>query len=185
MSKLKSRGFKTFSLELSLSYFSLETTSREEPVRDRRTHWEGAGPLRKSFELPKLPVTKSSMAKQRKTYVYEGQISLSVFGIDRVRWNAYAFIDGWFPGGESIHAYSEDEIAGGKPDPVASGQMDLEPAIQDPRVYFLKVAEIRVQHVTEKYEITLRHLERNIQWQVKHRSHMALENFFTGWRGAT
>jgi len=158
-------------------------TSREEPVRDRRTHWEGTSPLRRSFELPKLPVSQSSMAKQRKTYVYEGQISLSVFGIDRVRWNAYAFIDGWFPGGESIHAYSEDEIAGGKPDPVASGQMDLEPAIQDPRVYFLKVAEIRVQHVAEKYEITLRHLERNIQWQVKHRSYMALEIFVIRWEG--
>jgi hypothetical protein len=152
----------------------LEKTGREEPVRDERTHWEGTGPLRRSLELAKLPVTQSSMTRPLRAYLYEGQISLSVFGIDRIRWNAYAFIDGWFPGGESIHEYSEDKIFGASvsPDPIASGQLFLEPAIQDPKAYFLRAVEIRIEQVKEKYEIILQHLEQIIQWQVNHSSAM-------------
>lgn len=58
--------------------------------------------------------------------------------------------------------YYEGE-SGGQPDPLADGQMDVNPPERFPREYFLKVFEIRIRDVEKEWNYILYMLQQHVQ----------------------
>ncbi|KAI8629001.1 hypothetical protein F5Y19DRAFT_104009 [Xylariaceae sp. FL1651] len=158
---ISSRDFKTFSLELNLSYFTLRKCNPKEPTTDPRLNWDKSGPLRKTWKLPSDP-TSPSLSKPSYN-IYETQVSFVVSGIDHWRWVAWAFVDSWFEPDNTVSRYHEDEETGAQPDPLAAGQMDINPPERNPREYFLKVFEIRINEVAKEWDYILQILQEEVQ----------------------
>lgn len=111
------------------------------------------------------PITAKS---SRKFYnMYEGQISVSVSRIDRSRWTAWAFVDGWFPGSETVNLYRQESGGDGRPDPLTAGQFLIETPEPDPRAYFLRVVEIRIQQVEKESDKILQAYREEIQRYIR------------------
>ena len=161
---MKARGFKTYSLELNISYFCLRRGGC--PIRDQRLRWDGKGHLRETLCSPIDPETSlpcSINDSSRRYNIYETQLSISVTGIDHWRWTAWAFVDNWFDPEDAVSEYYEGEDGGVQPDPLAAGQVDVNPPERYPREYFLKVFEIRIREVEKEWNYILHVLQQDIQ----------------------
>ncbi|KAK0730155.1 hypothetical protein B0H67DRAFT_560966 [Lasiosphaeris hirsuta] len=157
---IAARGFKTFSLELNISYFCLRRGGH--PIRDQRGRWGGNGHLRETLCSPVDP-TGPPCSPGASYNIYETQMSISVTGIDHWRWTAWAFIDTWFEPEDSVLDYYEEEESGAQPDPLAAGEVDINPPEKHPREYFLKVFEIRIREVEKEWTYILHVLQQDIQ----------------------
>jgi hypothetical protein len=161
---MKARGFKTFSLELNISYFCLRRGGR--PTRDQRLRWDGKEHLRETLCSPIDPETRqpSSLKDGPHLYsIYETQLSICVTGIDHWRWTGWAFVDDWFEPEDTVLEYYEGEDSGVQPDPLAAGQVDVNPPERYPREYFLKVFEIRIREVEREWNHILHILQHDVQ----------------------
>ncbi|KAK3353375.1 hypothetical protein B0T25DRAFT_568576 [Lasiosphaeria hispida] len=156
----KARGFKTFSLELNISYFCLRRGGH--PIRDQRGRWGGNGHLRETLCSPMDPTGPPS-SPGASYNIYESQLSISVTGIDHWRWTAWAFIDTWFEPEDSVLDYYEEGESRAQPDPLAAGQVDINPPEKHPREYFLKVFEIRIREVEKEWTYILHVLQQDVQ----------------------
>jgi hypothetical protein len=90
-------------------------------------------------------------------------LSISVTGVDHWRWTAWAFVDNWFDPEDAVLEYYEGEDSGVQPDPLAAGQVDVNPPEIYPREYFLKVFEIRIREVEKEWNYILHILHQEVQ----------------------
>ncbi|KAK3380658.1 hypothetical protein B0T24DRAFT_676328 [Lasiosphaeria ovina] len=154
------RGFKTFGLELNISYFSLRQGGR--PVLDQRSRWDRKGYLRETLCSPRDPSSPCSIPGALYS-IYETQLSIAVTGVDHWRWTAWAFVDNWFEPEDSVSTYYEGGETTAQPDPLAAGQVDVDPPIRYPREYFLKVFEIRILEIEKEWNYMLQVLQEEVQ----------------------
>ncbi|KAK0723481.1 hypothetical protein B0T26DRAFT_261689 [Lasiosphaeria miniovina] len=154
------RGFKTFSLELNISYFSLRRGSR--PILDQRARWDGKGHLRETLCSPRDPTSPSSTPGALYS-IYETQLSVAVTGVDHWRWTAWALVDSWFEPQDSVSEYHEGGETTAQLDPLAAGQVEVDPPTRYPREYFLKVFEIRILEIEKEWNYTLQVLREEVQ----------------------
>jgi hypothetical protein len=100
-------------------------------------------------------------------YLYETQISCVVTGPDRWRWVAYCFVDVYYQieGKETVSQYCEDSMGedGMRADPLTLGRVDAETPIRDPREYFLKVCQIRLNQVRCEWQRVVRRLSQTVR----------------------
>lgn len=153
-------GFKTFSLELNISYFCL-AKDRNLNQYDQRQRWDGAGPLRKSLACPVRP-GDNTRADHPLFILYETHLSIAVTGVDHWRWTAWGFADSWFEPEDSVSTYYDGEMSGSRPDPLSNGQLDVTPAEWRPRQYFLRLLEIQIGRIAKEWEYILYVLEQEV-----------------------
>ena len=147
------RGFKTFSLELHISYFCLRKDGNLTQC-DQRQRWDRAGPLRRSLACPARP-NGNAPGSHPSFSIYETQLSIAVTGVDHWRWTAWGFVDTWFEPGDAVSVYDEGEVSGSRPDPLSNGQLDVEPPECLPRKYFLRLLEIQIGLIAKEWEYIL------------------------------
>ena len=156
------RGFRTFSLELNVSFFCLRRSTN--PSRsDQRLRWDGNGHLRATLPSPRNPTSDVLSSAENLYNIYETQISIAVTGVDHWRWTAWGFVDTWFETHDAVSEYYEGEGSGAQPDPLAAGQIDTNPPERYPREYFLKVFEIRIGIVAKEWNYILHVLQQEVQ----------------------
>jgi hypothetical protein len=152
---LQSTGFRTFTLDFNIPYYVLRQSNHV--LKDSRKISDGA-PLRQSWNLASLfksTDTNKSSSTDRTYALYEAQISIVVTGIDQYVWTAYGFVDTYFGSEESVEGYHQMKGRHcprlGRPDPLAAGRIAADEPIWRPRDYFMKVLEIRTNHVVREW----------------------------------
>jgi len=116
-------------------------------------------PLRRSSRLPSLSGSNGSL---RPLYLYESQVSVTVTGIDHRVWTAYGSFDTYYGSSDSVQAYRATNALTGRPDPLAAGQLTAHNLIWDPREYYFKVFEIRIQQVGREWRAILDQMEEDV-----------------------
>ena len=141
-----------------LPYYALR--SSEVCRRDHR-QFENGDSLRDSQDvsfLSRMPCDSSSLLNhQLSTFLYETQISCVVAGSDEWRWVGYCFVDTYLDpvegGKETVAQYHEDSSCGGfRGDPFTLGRVEADKPIRDPRIYFLKVLQVRLNQVKNEWQ---------------------------------
>jgi hypothetical protein len=61
-----------------------------------------------------------------------------------------------------VEAYHATKARTGRPDPLAAGQLAAHSLIWDPREYFFKVFEIRIQQVGREWRAILDQMEEDV-----------------------
>lgn len=91
--------------------------------------------------------------------LYESQISIAVTGIYEHIWTAYGLIDTYHDNSdiksryhESVSKYHKLSRDGERPDPIAFGRIASAPAMLSPRLYYLRVWEIRLRQVKREWQ---------------------------------
>lgn len=129
---------------------------RESKKSSKDTRKKPTGePLRQSWELPFLSMlTNKSPSSDELCCLYEATISVGVTGRDHWVWAAYCFVDTYFDSKESVDGYRQ--LKGrrrGQADPLAAGDINADEPIWDPRAYFFKVFEIRINRVLKEWDL--------------------------------
>lgn len=97
--------------------------------------------------------------------MFEANFSFIICGVDDRRWTAYAFDDTLLNVEELLR--TEDSSGGMVCDPISLGCLDAELPIWDPRVYFLKVLQLRLGEAAASWESLIRSVERSIWKHVR------------------
>jgi hypothetical protein len=171
-------GFPIFRLELHLPFLFLKESTgisiEPEQERHNKRLWS---------DLSFLPLKTGPKQQSGKYSIYEAQSTVVVSGSNHSDWHGYAFgnsgpkdpiedeyeADPNIPddsvpeGGEEnsdewVFAAFEDFFATGGCDPVSSG-----PANVDPRVYFLRATQYRLEVVVRAHEYLVRTLEAGVK----------------------
>ncbi|KAK5275605.1 hypothetical protein LTR40_012775, partial [Exophiala xenobiotica] len=89
--------------------------------------------------------------------LYEAQISCVITGADKWRWVAYCFVDVYHEaeGKETVSQYYEDSMGG-------NGSR-TDPLTLDPREYFLKVYQIRLNQVKREWRRVVERLRQVVR----------------------
>lgn len=89
-------------------------------------------------------------------------------GIDHQVWTAYGFADTYF-GCDSVYAYRLDgsDGSGGNADPLSAGRIDVSKPYSDPRQYFFKILESRMQIVEPNFNEVVTNIEEEIKQYVR------------------
>lgn len=94
----------------------------------------------------------------------EANISVAVCGIDNWRWVAYAFVDR--DDDDSAIIDINEDCGGFLQDPIGdsdSHRMDASNPIWDPREYFLKIFELRAEHILKEWHWLVRNVEQSLK----------------------
>ncbi|KAI1075709.1 hypothetical protein F5B20DRAFT_585074 [Whalleya microplaca] len=141
-------GVKRFALEVHLPYYAWRNGNSY--VKDSRQMADGR-PLRRGQRLDFLDMTPSGAeCASSNDYIYEAQMSLLVAGLDDHSWVGYFFNDTYHNGTnneESVVNYNDQELM----DPLSGGMLTANPPIWDPRSYFLRIFEIRLEQVKHEW----------------------------------
>jgi hypothetical protein len=98
--------------------------------------------------------------------VYEAHLAVAVTGIDHQVWTAYCFVDTYFGTEDSVHSYDQIDGIGARPDPLAAGRLDANMPMGDPRAYFFKIFEIRMQLVVRNWNAVIDNTKKKIEQYV-------------------
>ncbi|KAM7186689.1 hypothetical protein V8F33_011676 [Rhypophila sp. PSN 637] len=129
---IATRGFKTFSLELNVSYFCLRKDTTMLRDVDSRLKWDETRPLRETLFSPENPTEDNSPTCNSSFKIYETQLSIAVTGVDHYRWTAWGIVDdAWFETGDTLQ-------------------------------YFLRILEIRIGMITKEWDYILHVLQEEI-----------------------
>ncbi|OHF00950.1 hypothetical protein CORC01_03778 [Colletotrichum orchidophilum] len=176
-------GPDTFLLQLSLPIRAFrETTMLKNDDRKKRSNEE---PLRSSTEITFLrSLTDANFDAHSIDVIYSSHMSVMVTGYDQRRWTGVALIESWFedelddPSPDMIARYEkdsdekdsdendsdendpEDEITF---DPLCRGRGDATKSEWEPRQYYIRVFEVRLNHVYGEWESLYGHLEKIIK----------------------
>lgn len=125
-------------------------------------------PLRKSWELHSLSqASRPGSSKDEVDCVYEAHISFTVTGLDHKMWTAYAFVDSYFDELDGVQAYDEMKAPReGIMDPLTMGNLDAQIPIWNPRLYFIRVVEIRLGQIVVEWNRILKRIEKDIEQYV-------------------
>lgn len=142
-------------LSLHLPFYAI---GRQSCTDSRRDH-EGL-PLRKCAEIPQVYLTGSSEDSQKLRWVCESQVSLLVSIIDVHGWTAYLFEDTYYKSREPTQYWDSFCSKSGHyyPDALTSGTLDSTRSL-DPRTYFLRVFEARIDQVYREWRVVVDTLE--------------------------
>ncbi len=154
-----------FQLTFSFEYFVLRSSSSFIDSRKFK-----GKPLRYSQSLSflagkSIPSQKTSNSNQS-DYLYQGQMSCVVSGIDKYKWIAYLLADTYLESGDQsfVEYLHDDYLEGGlRRDPLTDGVCDAEIPTWDPREYFLKVLEIQSTKVRQEWVNLVDSLQRIIR----------------------
>ncbi|KAI1335662.1 hypothetical protein F5Y15DRAFT_243280 [Xylariaceae sp. FL0016] len=153
--------YKIFALEFHLPFFAW----RKGPkcIEDERRMSDGR-PLRRSQNLSFLDATPSENHPMRSNdFIYEAQVSCLVSGLDDYSWIAYSFVDTFHNKCQSGETGNEDEDSvlyhheretthGLVPlDPLSGGSLRADRPEWNPRMYFLRVLESRIEQVKHEW----------------------------------
>jgi hypothetical protein len=153
----------TFQLAFSLEYFVLRTSSSFIDSRKFK-----GKPLRHFQSLSFLAgysISSRTSTSDQSDYLYQGQISCVVSGIDKHKWIAYLLADTYLESGEQsfVEYLHDDYLEGGlRRDPLTDGVCDAEMPTWDPREYFLKVLEMQSSKVRQEWVNLVNSLQRMI-----------------------
>ena len=112
--------------------------------------------LRRSGYL--VPSQKGSPQSE---YLYEGQLSLLITGVDEWFWTAYLCAETYFGSEESIQYYYENQL-----DALTGGEKSLRDPVWNPRDYFLSVLSRRLKQVTKEWSNVVESLEDRLRSHV-------------------
>ena len=84
--------------------------------------------------------------------LYEDQISFAVVGIDKSIWTAYCFADTYYEDRESVDRYVSMNGTAHRVDPIAAGFLGADLPIWEPRKYFVRVVEIRMNLILREWQ---------------------------------
>jgi hypothetical protein len=105
--------------------------------------------------------TNNSQEKRVAT-LYESQFSLTICGPEDSRWVAYGFVDrvsdDESDDEESPPPYGQDLLL----DPISDGHLDVNRPIWDPRIYFLRIFQIRIRKIKKEWENVIYELRSSI-----------------------
>ena len=134
---------------------------REQPPSEGLPLRHGAHgkPLRAWRDLSFLRGQTVDPECQGKYGIYEAHISCIVCGVDNWQWVAYAFIDTDHDGDKSTDKVTVDRVMSpqGYCEDLISG-LDANYPIWNPRLYFLKIFEVRSKQVKEEWDLLVRNL---------------------------
>ncbi|KAI1419347.1 hypothetical protein F5Y12DRAFT_789156 [Xylaria sp. FL1777] len=147
-------SFKSFAFAFHFPYYAW----RNGPVyfSDERCMKDGR-PLRRSQRLGFLDETPWGVrGTQSEDCIYEAQISCLVAGLDDSSYIGYAFVDTYHDGpnsDESVKEYHEKSNTPGhySMDPLSGGMLQADRPLWSPRIYFLRVFELRIEQVKEEW----------------------------------
>lgn len=139
-------------------------TFRKQPCTDDRHDHEG-NPLRKSYKLPSMQLTGSSQPSTKLTgWICESQVSVVVSVVDPHGWTAYAFEDTYYKAQDTseeadIFCKSPEFYF---PDALTAGLLDSTRFLE-PREYFLRVFQIRIDQAFREWRALVDRLERTVK----------------------
>jgi hypothetical protein len=119
------------------------------PALDRRQKRDGSC-LRRSEIAPRSDLlSNGDYSPGLEDYIYEASVSVIVTGVDDWRWIAYGFVDTYFKNdnsNETVEHYEDGQL-----DAFSAGKFSIQSPIWNPREYYLKVLEARMEQVTQEY----------------------------------
>ncbi|KAI0816596.1 hypothetical protein GGR55DRAFT_627679 [Xylaria sp. FL0064] len=147
-------SFKSFAFAFHFPYYAL----RKGPLyfKDERYMKDGR-PLRRSQRLGFLDETPWGVREtQSEDCIYEAQISCLVAGLDDSSYIGYVFVDTYHDGpnsDESVKSYYEKSNTSGRysMDALSGGTLQADLPLWSPRLYFLRVFELRIEQVKEEW----------------------------------
>ncbi|KAI1367186.1 hypothetical protein F5Y08DRAFT_299078 [Xylaria arbuscula] len=150
---IPSTPFKNFAFVFHLPYYAW----RKGPLYFQDERRMNGRPLRRSQRLGFLDETPWGPREgESEDCIYEAQISFLVAGLDDSSYIAYAFVDTYHNGpdsDESVKDYHEKSNTQGHyaMDPLSGGTLDADRPVWSPRLYFLRVLELRIEQVKEEF----------------------------------
>jgi hypothetical protein len=132
-----------FQLNLHIPYFEIR----------RFSNWQGERNTQQcDLTFLSFP-TDPKFPSHRRYMMIKSQFSLVISGLDDRHWTAYAFVDRDFDKDEDLDM--DFSYRGIQEDPIASDCgpyiIDANMPIWDPRVYFLRIFEIRIRLVCKEW----------------------------------
>ena len=158
-----------FQLAFHLPYYVWRGSQKACEDHRRDTN---ASPLRQSQDVSFLNWKSSGSPG----FLYEAQISFVVAGSDEWRWVAYCFVDTYFDTAEeakeTVLSYHEDSLVaeGMRADPLTFGVANADDPIQNPKKYFLRVFQIRINQVKREWQNVVAKVQQSIREYVQVRS---------------
>ncbi|KAI1304359.1 hypothetical protein F5Y03DRAFT_358318 [Xylaria venustula] len=147
-------SFKSFSFAFHLPYYAWRKGSPY--FQDERCMRDGR-PLRRSQRLGFLDMTPWGIrGTQNEDCIYEAQISCLVAGLDDSSYIGYGFVDTYHDGPNSEESVKEYHGKSNTPgrysmDPISGGVLEADRPLWSPRLYFLRVFELRIEQVKEEW----------------------------------
>lgn len=157
-------------MEIHLPYFALralpaqEASLQDSPKNSFQRRWT-------DLSFLNIPPPKSD---GKITYgLYESHMAFAICGSDEKRWCGYSFVDDDPDDEETL----EDLVSpctlpiNACIDPISQGMLQGNLEITDPREYWLKVYQMRMEDVLQEWELIVRKFEQSI---TKHVSYVSL-----------
>ncbi|KIW38376.1 uncharacterized protein PV06_09347 [Exophiala oligosperma] len=153
---MTTRGWPVFEFSLHLPYYAWRCSPA--PNKDARLDTSGR-PLRKFRNVSMLN------GKSGNAYLYEGQISFVLAGIDEWTYVGYCFVDTYFDGddGEGAYKYNEDFGNGLHTNPVMYGLADRIQTTHQARDFFLRVFNARLKPIMQEWKVVVKKLGKSIR----------------------
>jgi len=152
-----------FALRLHLPFFLIRDTPPEESIVNTK-------PRRKWIDLSflKFNLSESQNQEPKKVWgTYEAHFSCVVTGTNDWQWVAYSFVDTEIDG--ILHESSEQDLTF---DQIASGALEANCPIWNPRDYWLRVFEIRIEQTNMEWAYLIHKIEFSIhQYVSNHTQH--------------
>jgi hypothetical protein len=152
-------GGRVFTLEFHLPYF----VWRNEAQKDRRKRADGS-PLRSTKDLSFLtkPNQGRSYHQSGQSFLHEAQSSCVVTGYNNSIWTACSLTDTFYHSRHNsddnedmlpYYANDTDDTDDSEEswDPLTIGQCDANNPIWDPREYFLRILNVRLEQAKEEW----------------------------------
>lgn len=142
-------------MSLHLPFYTFRQQSHTDPRRDH----EGL-PLRKCAEIPDVCLTGSSEDSHKPRWICESQVSFLVSIIDVHGWTAYLFEDTYYQSRQPTLYWDSfcSKPSYYYPDTLTSGKLDSTRFL-DPRMYFLRVFEVRIDQAYREWTVVVDRLE--------------------------
>ncbi|KAK1675424.1 hypothetical protein BDP55DRAFT_744274 [Colletotrichum godetiae] len=159
-------GPETFLLQLSLPVRALRKTA--ELKSDNRKKRSNEEPLRSSTDITFMRrFTETPIDALSIDVIYSSHMSAIVTGSDQHRWTGVAFLESWFedvlddePCPDMVARYDNDKDDGLISDPLWRGKNDVMRSSWEPRSYFIRILQIRLNHVNGEWESLYFHVHK-------------------------
>ncbi|KAF2740543.1 hypothetical protein EJ04DRAFT_559065 [Polyplosphaeria fusca] len=162
------RGYPIFRLEFHVPYYALRESRPE--FHNGLSKQNSAGGLRGWTDLSFLRIPSQLGQNDCKYGIHEAHISLCIYGKDRTRWSAFAFVDTSFNNvskdDQADEDDDQDDLDEYNEDPIASDgdgdEVPVDRPIWCPREYFLRNVDCRARQVLEEWRNLIRKVGKGV-----------------------